>query len=921
MNGKYEIGDYVLSKWQLVKELGSGAFGKVYEAHRMGYGVLYKAAIKIITIPQSEGELRSAKSEGMTEQEMSDYFEGMVKQIMGECAFMSKVKGVTNIVGYEDHDVIPHEGKVGWDIIIRMELLTPLLEYVTFRDLTPVDTAKLGADICRALEVCRKMNIIHRDIKPENIMISDLGKFKLGDFGISRTLEWTQSGLSKKGTLSYMAPEVAKGEAYGPSVDIYSLGIVMYRFLNHNRIPFMPDPPAPITYPDRENAQARRINGEEIPMPKQADEELGRIVLKACAYSSKDRYESPTALRKDLEAWLRNAGVDLDEEDSVDVIPTGKAEETMIVPAVSSEFPETGQAKSNGGDIVKQDSSGGQDQNVVSAKPEVLAEDASGQSDIDQQGEENPEDEEDEKTIIIAGRKSAASKKKAGIAIGACAGILVVGLAVLLGVLGNKDQKQPAQGQANEVALTEEGNVATTEEKRVVSGGESQDGDVALVTASPEPTEAPTASPESTAVPTASPEPTVKPTATPEPTAKPTATPTSTVATTAQWSDWADSLPNGVSYTSHDIDTRVEYRYRQLQTQTANNQSLASQGWTQTDAKSVDNWSEWSGWSDKEYKKSSTREVETKTLYRSKTKTTTSTDASLKNQGWTLDSTDTNYSAYGSWTGWDVGNPKTGTDLMEVQSQTEYQYRDRTSSQSSAWTDWSAWQDAPVGATATREVRTQQVDDPNNPIYTTYYNYSRWYFYRSEDGAWTSAPVQTVKRAQYEESGWLDAPKKCIGVTKLDGVTPKYEGNWYNEVTDPRVTGYNKKTQYSYHDYVTNTTYSWGDWSGWSTTAVSANDNRQVNTRTLYRNRTRTVSYTYHYSKWSDWSGWSESPISASSSVQVDTKKQYRYKDKTTTTTYTFTKWGDWSNWSATKVNATPSIDVETRTYYRWKSK
>ena len=52
------------------------------------------------------------------------------------------------------------------------------------------------------------------------------GEFKLGDFGIARELERTMSGLSKKGTYSYMAPEMYKGEAYDSRVDIYSLGIV-----------------------------------------------------------------------------------------------------------------------------------------------------------------------------------------------------------------------------------------------------------------------------------------------------------------------------------------------------------------------------------------------------------------------------------------------------------------------------------------------------------------------------------------------------------------------------------------------------------------------------------------------------------------------------------------------------------------------
>ena len=305
MNGRYEIGDYVLTNWKLVKLLGSGAYGKVYEAEREEFGEIYKAAIKIMTIPQSQSEVKSVLSEGMTQAEVTEYFQDVVKQIIGECKFMNQVKGVTNIVGYEDHVVIPHQGQMGWDVIIRMELLTPLLDYVMEHPLTPKDVAKLGVDICRALEVCRKMNIVHRDVKPENIMMNALGDYKLGDFGISRTMEKTQGGLSKKGTLSYMAPEVAKGEAYGPTVDIYSLGIMMYRFLNGTRGPFLPKPPATISFQDRETAQERRFSGEPIPAPWQADEELGRIVLKACAFRAEDRYETPENMLDELEEWVR----------------------------------------------------------------------------------------------------------------------------------------------------------------------------------------------------------------------------------------------------------------------------------------------------------------------------------------------------------------------------------------------------------------------------------------------------------------------------------------------------------------------------------------------------------------------------------------------------------------------------------------
>ena len=304
MNGQYNAGDTVLGNWKLSRLIGEGSFGRVFEAVREDFGTTYKAAIKIITIPQRQSEIKSARAEGMDEKSVNDYFRSFVEEIVREFALMSRLKGTANVVSYEDHTVIPHQGTIGWDIIIRMELLTPLLDHTSTKTFTRQDVTKLGIDICRALELCQKFNIIHRDIKPENIFISDLGDYKLGDFGIARTIEKTTSGLSKKGTYTYMAPEVYREGAYGSSVDIYSLGIVLYRLLNDNRAPFLPEYPAPITHSDREASLAKRISGAKLPEPKNADGRLAEIVLKACAYDSKDRYSSPMQMREELEAIL-----------------------------------------------------------------------------------------------------------------------------------------------------------------------------------------------------------------------------------------------------------------------------------------------------------------------------------------------------------------------------------------------------------------------------------------------------------------------------------------------------------------------------------------------------------------------------------------------------------------------------------------
>ena len=183
-----------------------------------------------------------------------------------------------------------------------MEYLTSFLDYCAGRELTEEDVIQLGIDLCKALEYCQKQNIIHRDIKPENIFVSRFGEFKLGDFGIARELERTMSGLSKKGTFSYMAPEMYKGEPYDAKVDIYSLGIVLYKLRNHNRLPFISLEKQLITYRDKENALNRRMSGENPPRPAEAGEGLADIILKACAYDRKDRFETAEEFREALEA-------------------------------------------------------------------------------------------------------------------------------------------------------------------------------------------------------------------------------------------------------------------------------------------------------------------------------------------------------------------------------------------------------------------------------------------------------------------------------------------------------------------------------------------------------------------------------------------------------------------------------------------
>ena len=288
-------------EWKIIEKIGEGSFGKVYKAQRTERGKSFYSAIKIINIPGSQSELNSVRSETGDDQAARQYFQNLVEECIQEISTMEYFRGNSYIVSVEDFKVMEYLDAIGWEISIRMEYLTSFMDCCAEKQLTENEVIQLGLDLSKALEYCRKLNIIHRDIKPENIFVSRFGDFKLGDFGIARELERTMSGFSKKGTYSYMAPEMYKGEKYDSGVDIYSLGIVLYKLMNHNRLPFMNLEKQFITYRDKENALTRRMSGDQMEPPAEAGRLFAQIILKACAFDPAKRYQTPEEFYRDLD--------------------------------------------------------------------------------------------------------------------------------------------------------------------------------------------------------------------------------------------------------------------------------------------------------------------------------------------------------------------------------------------------------------------------------------------------------------------------------------------------------------------------------------------------------------------------------------------------------------------------------------------
>ena len=299
--------------WEVVRKIGEGSFGGVYEIHRtLPDGRVEKAALKKLTVPKDNIEIRELYSQSFSRETITAHYKEQVRELAKEYTLTQELNSCKNVVACHDVQCVQHADGIGWDIYIRMELLKPL-KLVLSADYQEMAVLKLGLSLCNALLACQEHHIVHRDIKPENILVSDRGEFKLGDFGIAKVSEKTATG-TMTGTMGYMAPEVANRWHYGAQADIYSLGMVLYWMMNRRTLPFLPFPPAIPTAAQRQEAANRRFAGEDFPPPVNGSRELKAIVMKACAFSTEERYQAVRELRRDLYACYqqRRAGKNVD---------------------------------------------------------------------------------------------------------------------------------------------------------------------------------------------------------------------------------------------------------------------------------------------------------------------------------------------------------------------------------------------------------------------------------------------------------------------------------------------------------------------------------------------------------------------------------------------------------------------------------
>ena len=293
--------------WSIVREIGHGGYGTVYEIRRHLLDVDERSAMKVIPVPRDPAEIQDYLNDGYDFDNLEKRYAGSRNAVLREYTMMARMKDSANIVRCEDITVVMNPDRISSRIFIRMELLTPMREYEKLRTYDENEVIRLGLNMCSILSVCEREGVVHRDIKPANIMVSAGGVYKLGDFGIARMMDHTTTG-TRIGTINYMAPEVYSGGKYGHTADIYSLGLVLYWLMNNRRIPFLSAENRGSNIEEELEAQQKRLRGFPVPRPCFGSARLAEVVRKALAFYPADRFQTAQEFGRALRACLKNSG-------------------------------------------------------------------------------------------------------------------------------------------------------------------------------------------------------------------------------------------------------------------------------------------------------------------------------------------------------------------------------------------------------------------------------------------------------------------------------------------------------------------------------------------------------------------------------------------------------------------------------------
>ncbi len=275
----------MIGPWRLVRVLGQGGMGTVYEVHRDEEHFRQRGALKMAS--------RSVPGDPLGNRFRHE------RQMLAELQHRHIAALLDGGITPEGHHYFVMEYVAG-ETIDR---------WCTSRQSTLTERLALIEQICDAVHHAHTHLIVHRDLKPGNVLVATDGTVKLLDFGIAKWLDpeqaddWqaTRTGLTPM-TVAYASPEQLRGSAVSTASDIYSLGIILYELLT-GRHPFTDSTPAVALQQRDAGPPATRTTGTPLPA------DLEAIIRMALRAEPEARYRSVQQLAEDLQRFQRGEPV------------------------------------------------------------------------------------------------------------------------------------------------------------------------------------------------------------------------------------------------------------------------------------------------------------------------------------------------------------------------------------------------------------------------------------------------------------------------------------------------------------------------------------------------------------------------------------------------------------------------------------
>ncbi len=261
---------------------------------------------KVISIPESQTHVDGLRYSGAirTAGDAQAYYARVADGYKAELETMKALSACGSLDCFPSWHIQPKEEAVGFDIHLLNVHRKTLTEFVAAAPMTQSAAVSLALDLCRSMMDLRSAGRVHCNVKPTNIYLDSSGHFILGGLGTFRTDELRFAAVPERMLGKYAAPELFDVLQHpNATVDIYALGMILYDIYNggHNA---MEDEET-----TSKDARQKRLSGAALPPPLYADYEMAGIILKACAFSPADRYQTPEALFTALQDYIQRNSV------------------------------------------------------------------------------------------------------------------------------------------------------------------------------------------------------------------------------------------------------------------------------------------------------------------------------------------------------------------------------------------------------------------------------------------------------------------------------------------------------------------------------------------------------------------------------------------------------------------------------------